>query len=268
VEDPVAATEHRRGQPQLATASFEASDRRLRRSMSLTQALFLSVGSIIGSGWLFAALGAAAYAGPGAIVSWVVGGFFIIFIGLSWSEVAAMLPRTGGLVRYPQLSHGSFTGWILGWSYWVSAIAVPAIEAEAVITYLSGRYPSVGLTHHASGTTVLSWPWGIWCAVGLMVIFFCVNVFGIRLLSEANKWVTWWKLVIPTCTFCFLFTIFRSSSFHDDGGFFPLGTPGVFNASASPGSSSPTSASGRRSSTAARRGGPSATCRSPRSARC
>jgi amino acid transporter len=211
-------------------ARFEASDLKLRRSMSLTQALFLSVGSIIGSGWLFAALGAASYAGPAAIVSWVVGGVFIILIALSWSEVAAMLPRTGGLVRYPQLTHGSFTGWILGWGYWVSAIATPAIEAEAVITYISGRYPSVGLTHQARGTTVLSWPWGIWCAIGLMIIFFCVNVFGVRLLSETNKWVTWWKIVIPTCTFAFLFTVFRSSNFSAFGGFAPLGTPGIFNA--------------------------------------
>ena len=211
-------------------AKFEASDRKLRRSMSLTQALFLSVGSIIGSGWLFASLGAASYAGPAAIVSWIVGGIFIIFIALSWSEVAAMLPRTGGLVRYPQLTHGDFSGWILGWSYWVAAIAVPAIEAEAVITYLSSRYPSVGLTTKSSGTTVLAWPWGIWCAVGLMVIFFCVNVFGVRLLSETNKWVTWWKIVIPTCTFCFLYTLFRSSNFTGFGGFVPLGTPGIFNA--------------------------------------
>jgi len=211
-------------------AEFERSDRKLRRSMSLTQALFLSVGSIIGSGWLFAALGAAVYAGPAATVSWVVGGVFIIFIALSWSEVATMLPRTGGLVRYPQMTHGAFAGWIFGWSYWVSAIATPAIEAEAVITYLSGRYPSVGLTHSARGTTVLSWPWGIWCAVGLMIIFFCINVFGIRLLSETNKWVTWWKIVVPTCTFCFLFTIFRSSNFTAFGGFAPLGTAGIFNA--------------------------------------
>jgi amino acid transporter len=216
--------------PQASSAEFEASDRKLRRSMSLTQALFLSVGSIIGSGWLFAALGAASYAGPAAIVSWVVGGVFVIFIALSWSEVSAMLPRTGGLVRYPQLTHGAFTGWILGWGYWVSAIATPAIEAEAVITYFGGRYPSSGLTAESSGTTVLAWPRGIGGAIGLMILFFCVNVFGVRLLSETNKWVTWWKLVIPTCTFCFLFTIFRSTNFHAYGGFVPLGTSGIFNA--------------------------------------
>ena len=112
----------------------------------------------------------------------------------------------------------------------MSAIATPAIEAEAVVTYLGGRFPSVGLTAQSSGTTVLAWPRGIGCGVGLMIIFFAVNVFGVRVLGETNKWVTWWKIVIPTCTFAFLFTIFRSSNFSAFGGFFPEGTPGMFNA--------------------------------------
>ncbi|HVA22533.1 MAG TPA: amino acid permease [Candidatus Micrarchaeia archaeon] len=93
---------------------FEASDRQLRRTMGFQHLLFLSLGAIIGSGWLFAALASAAFAGPAAILSWIVGDVFVIFVSLSYAEVAGMLPRSGAIVRYPHLTHGAFTGWILG----------------------------------------------------------------------------------------------------------------------------------------------------------
>lgn len=47
----------------------ETADRRLRRDLSLQQLFFISFGSIIGSGWLFATLAASAVAGPAAILS-------------------------------------------------------------------------------------------------------------------------------------------------------------------------------------------------------
>ena len=43
---------------------FEESDRNLRKSVGFTHLLFICISSIIGSGWLFASLGAASVAGP------------------------------------------------------------------------------------------------------------------------------------------------------------------------------------------------------------
>ena len=42
----------------------------LRRHVGMVGLLFASVGSIIGSGWLFGALNASEQAGPAAIISW------------------------------------------------------------------------------------------------------------------------------------------------------------------------------------------------------
>lgn len=206
---------------------FEASDRHLRKAMPLEHILFLCIGSIIGSGWLFASLSAMNDAGPSAIITWIVAGFFFAIIGLSFAEIGSMLPRTGGLVRYPSLSHGTYAGWILGWTYWVSAVATPAIEAEAVVTYMGGKFPSAGFESITNGVTVLT-PAGIGFAVGLMVLFFFLNIFGIRLLAEWNRWFTWWKIVIPITTFCFLFLVFKGSNFTLYGGFFPKGNGALF----------------------------------------
>ena len=43
------------------------AERRLRREIGLVGLMFCSVGSIIGSGWLFGALNAAKIAGPASI---------------------------------------------------------------------------------------------------------------------------------------------------------------------------------------------------------
>lgn len=218
-----------------APSDFEASDRQLRKTMTLTQLVFLSLGGIIGSGWLFAALASAAVAGPAAIVSWIVGGVLVIFVALNYAEVSGMLPRSGAIVRYPHLTHGGYTGFLIGWAYLLSAVSVPAIEAEAVVTYMAGKFPSLGLTDKPPNTSILSWPNGILLGVGLMLLFFVVNYFGIRFLSEFNRWIVWWKLVIPTATFILLFFAFKGANFHSYGGFAPLGKAPIFQAIATTG---------------------------------
>jgi amino acid transporter len=221
--------------PRSALGAHEQSDQRLRRSMSKMQLLLLGVGAQIGSGWLFAVLAAAGLAGPAAILSWVIAAVLFGFVSLTWMELGSMLPRSGAIVRYPHLTHGAFTGWVMGWVYWLSVVTIPALEAEAVLTYLGGRFPSTGFLGKASGVTLLVWPNGILAGIGLMLVFLALNLFGIRLLAETNRWVTFWKLVIPGLTFCFLFAVFDAGNFTSYGGFTPLGIPGIFQAIATAG---------------------------------
>ena len=79
-------------------------------------ALFMvSMNGIIGSGWLFAPLYAAKIAGSAAIFSWLIGGFAAILIAFTFTELSTMLPIAGGTAHIPQLSHGPFVSFILGW---------------------------------------------------------------------------------------------------------------------------------------------------------
>ncbi|HLI36684.1 MAG TPA: APC family permease [Streptosporangiaceae bacterium] len=105
--------------------------------MPFQRLLFMPLSGIIGSGCLLSTLAAAAIVGPAGIISWVVGGVLIIFTALTYAELPAMLPRSGAIVRYPHLTHGAFTGWILGWGCWLSAVTTPPIEAEGVGAYLA-----------------------------------------------------------------------------------------------------------------------------------
>ncbi|MGV9713676.1 APC family permease [Gordonia sp. NPDC003424] len=196
-----------------------ASDTRFQRRMSLQAAMFIGVGGQIGSGWLFAVLAAAGIAGPSAVISWIIGGLLTLLIALAWMEVGTALPFSGAIVRYPYLSHGGLTGWLMGLSYWLANVSLPAIEAIAAITYVGGVFPGLGLLTTRDGVSMLSWPRGIVVGLVLMVIFLLINLFGVKLLSEANRWITWWKIIIPTATFLLLFSVLEWSNFTQYGFF-------------------------------------------------
>ena len=93
-----------------ATPQLVVDEHGLRRDVGRVGLLFAGVGSIIGSGWLFGALTASTIAGPAAIVSWLLGGVMVMLIGLCYAELGAMLPVSGGVVRYP---HYAFVWWTL-----------------------------------------------------------------------------------------------------------------------------------------------------------
>ena len=216
----------------VSTRDQDAVDRQLSRRMSVWQLFFLSMGGIIGSGWLFAALAAAATAGPAAIVSWIIGGVLVLLVAMNYAEIAGMLPRSGAIVRYPHLTHGGYTGFILGWTYLLSAVSVPAIEAEAVVTYASTYIH--GIINPVNSE--LTWPGGILFGIGLMIVFFLINYFGIKFLSQVNSFVTGWKFVIPGITFILLFIFgLHAKNFAGYGGFAPLGWAPVLGAVASSG---------------------------------
>ena len=217
-------------------AEYEASDKHLRKDLSFLDLFLLSMGGIIGSGWLFAVLGANNTAGPAVILSWIIGGILVLFIALNYAEIASMIPRSGAIVRYPHLTHGSYTGYILAWSYFLTAVTVPTIESEAVVTY-SSTYIHGLVTKEAAGSstvTILTGT-GILFAIGLTIIFFLLNYFGIKVMGKFNTVITLWKFVIPTLTFILLFFVFNGSNFTAYGGFAPLGASPIFLAIATSG---------------------------------
>ncbi len=191
----------------------------------------ISFGGVVGSGWLFAVSFAALLAGPASIVAWIICGIFMMAIGLVFAEIAASLHRSGQLVRSPLYSHGGFTGYIIATAYILGSITVPAIEAEAVITYLATSPPGIfpAAINHVTGLLTAQ---GVVIAVFLLIGFFILNYVGVRFLGAFNSVVTWWKFIIPSLTIIFLFTVFSASNFTTSyaglSAFAPFGWPGIF----------------------------------------
>src|SRR6476660_1400167 len=107
----------------------------LKREIGLIGLLWASVGSIIGSGWLFGAQKALITAGPAAIISWVIGGVAILLLALVHAELGGMYPVSGGSARFPHYAFGGAAGASFGWFSWLQAATVAPIEVSAMITY-------------------------------------------------------------------------------------------------------------------------------------
>ena len=86
--------------------------------------IWASVGSIIGSGWLFGAQKGLIAAGPAAIISWVIGGVMIMVLALIHAELGGMYPVSGGTARFPHYAFGGAAGASFGWFSWLQAATV------------------------------------------------------------------------------------------------------------------------------------------------
>ncbi len=173
----------------------------LRRDVGPMALMFTGLGSIIGSGWLFGAWNAARLAGPGAIWAWVLGAAIIMTIALTYAELGAMFPETGGMVRYGHYSHGSLVGFVAAWANWIAIVSVIPVEAEASVQYMSGwKWQwAQDLYHVAAGKGELSHT-GLAIAAALVIVYFLLNFWSVKLFARSNSLITVIKLIIPAAT--------------------------------------------------------------------
>ncbi|MDQ0759047.1 APC family permease [Streptomyces canus] len=203
----------------------------LRRDVGLIGLMWASVGSIIGSGWLYGAEKAVVVAGPAAIISWIIGAVAIVLLALVHAELGGMFPVAGGTARYPHYAFGGLAGMSFGWFSWLQAATVAPIEVEAMIGY-AGHWSWAKGFQHSDGTLTAS---GLAVAVFLMAVFVAVNFFGVRVLAFTNSAATWWKIGVPlVAIFVIAFGNFHPGNFTSEG-FAPFGAKGVLSAISSSG---------------------------------
>src|SRR6185312_1052679 len=189
-----------------------SSTGKFHRQLSLTDLTFIGLGAIFGSGWLFAASHVSAIAGPAGILSWLIGGAAVLLLGLVYCELGAALPRAGGVVRYPEYSHGRLLGSLMG---------LIAIETVACRQYAAAWFPA--LNRDASGApTLLGWL----VQLALLTLFFALNYFSVKTFARANNLVSIFKFLVPLLVIVVLLSHFQpqNMSLH---GFAPYGFSGV-----------------------------------------
>ena len=96
-------------------AAPEAAAHKLRRDVGFLGLGFAELGSIIGAGWLFAALYASSLAGPAALISWVLGGGAMMLLALTHAELGGTYPVAAGNARFPHYAFGRLIGFTSGW---------------------------------------------------------------------------------------------------------------------------------------------------------
>lgn len=90
----------------------------LKREIGLMDAVFLVVGSMIGSGIFIVAADITRHTGSAGwfIAVWVIGGIMTLIAALSYGELSAMYPKAGGQYVYLKEAYNPLVAFVYGWS--------------------------------------------------------------------------------------------------------------------------------------------------------
>jgi basic amino acid/polyamine antiporter, APA family len=113
----------------------------LIRALTLTDAIGVGLGAIIGAG-IFVVTGVAAgVSGPAFIVGLVIAGIIASFNGLSSAQLAAVYPQSGGTYEYGyQLLSPAF-GFSAGWMFLISKLSAAGVVAIGFGSYFYQLLP-------------------------------------------------------------------------------------------------------------------------------
>src|SRR3954471_17135160 len=116
-----------------AVTAAPVAEEKLVRGLGLLDSTMIVAGSMIGSGIFIVSADIARQVGsPGwLLVVWLVTGFLTIGAALSYGELAAMMPRAGGMYVYLSEAYSPFWGFLYGWTHFL-VIGTATIAAVAV----------------------------------------------------------------------------------------------------------------------------------------
>jgi basic amino acid/polyamine antiporter, APA family len=91
---------------------------RLKRKITLLDAVMLVMGSMIGSGIFIVPASVALQVGSPAfiLITWLSAGILTIIAALSYGELAGMMPKAGGQYVYLREAYGPLVGFLFGWT--------------------------------------------------------------------------------------------------------------------------------------------------------
>ena len=109
----------------------------LLKILGISFGLAVIIGNIIGSGILRTPGEVAAkLPNPWLFIGvWIAGGLYALLGALSVAELGAMIPRSGGQYVYAHRALGTYAGFIVGWSDWISTCGTSAAVAIIITEY-------------------------------------------------------------------------------------------------------------------------------------
>lgn len=163
-------------QPSAEPEEVDPRATRPAKRMTVLQATFIGVGSMVGAG-IFALLGAAgAVAGSAVWVSFLVAGIIAALQGYSFAKLGAEYPSGGGILTY--LSKGFGEGHLTGIGAWLFFTAGSIVVAMIASSF--GGYASSVVAGGDAG-------WAKVLGVLLIVVMSCLNAVGSQVVARVQS---------------------------------------------------------------------------------
>ena len=163
------------------------SDEGLERVLGLRSAILFVVGSVIGSG-IFLTTGGMAAVIPSAsllLTAWTLGGVLAVTGALTYAEMGAMFPRSGGVYVFLKEAYGSLIAFLYGWAALFVVISGGlAAVGVGFATYLGYFFPVLGSVSIArvNGTQLV--------AAAMIAVLGLINYVGVRSGNMVNVLTT------------------------------------------------------------------------------
>jgi len=161
------------------------------RVLGRRDVLALAFGAIVGWSWVLLTGEWVQTAGSlGAITAFAIGGVAMVFIGLTYAELASAMPKVGGEHVYSYRALGAGASFVCTWSLILAYVTVVAFESVALSTGLAYLIPdfSFGRLWKVAGEDVyFSW---IAVSVPTALVMTGVNVLGIKPAAVVQAIVT------------------------------------------------------------------------------
>lgn len=174
----------------------------LKKSLGTLDVIALAFGAMVGWGWVVLAGGWILSAGTwGAMLAFLIGGLAVILIGVTYAELAASMPVTGGEHTYTHRALGVNVSFICSWSILFGYFSVVAFEAVALPTVVEYFIPNYNQGYL---WTIAGWDvYATWVGVGMLgsIIVTWLNIRGMEVSAWFQKIAVLGILFVGTLLF-------------------------------------------------------------------
>jgi APA family basic amino acid/polyamine antiporter len=169
---------------------------RLVRRLSLSDAILLLAGGIIGSGIFLTAQDVATRTRyPQLFLAvWIIGGLITLLACFAFAELGAMFPEAGGQYVYMREAYGDAAGFLYGWMYFaVSATGTMAALGVGFATYLGQAIPALDVQRTVLTAGPVTVTRGHLIALAAIALQTTINIFGVKKGAILQNIATWAK---------------------------------------------------------------------------
>src|SRR5437016_2987349 len=120
-----------------------ANEQGLARQLNSRQLSMIAIGGAIGTGLFLGSALAVRVAGPGVIVTYMIGAVVALLLMGALSEMAVAHPTAGSFGVYAEMYLSPYAGFVVRYTYWACQVIAIGSEATAVAIYCQFWWPGV-----------------------------------------------------------------------------------------------------------------------------
>lgn len=139
----------------------------------------LALGTVVGGSFFLGSAIAIRTAGPGILVSFILGGILVYIVLTALSEMTVASQAPGSFRSHAEKMYGPAVGFIIGWVYWTGLTLAMSSEATAASVFLRAWVPGLSLPL---------------MAVIIIVVVTLVNLVGAKTLTTLESGLALIKL--------------------------------------------------------------------------